>query len=303
MVAGTPRLRRVSAEQSVLAVLGAPISHSKSPLLHRAAYAALGLPWEYNAIETTSDALPGFLLSRGTAWRGLSLTMPLKRTVLPLLDVMDSTAELTGGANTVLFDDRTGTRTIRGFNTDVYGIVEAFRGAGIDHLETVQLLGSGATAASALLAISRLGAKQVLVSARTPAHAGGLRALGETLGMRLEVSGLDAVRSGTLQSGAVQSGAAPDAVISTIPSGADRTVSFRDETMWGSMLFEVAYDPWPTPLAASWLAAGGRVVHGLEMLLHQAVGQVRVFVGGDPEIPLPNESVVVGAMRHSIAFD
>lgn len=288
----------MSAEQRVLAVLGAPISHSKSPLLHCAAYAALGLPWEYDAIETASDALPGFLRSRGAAWRGLSLTMPLKRTVLPLLDVMDSTAELTGGANTVLFDDRTGARTIRGFNTDVYGIVEAFRGAGKDHLETVQLLGSGATAASALLAVSKLGAKQVLVSARTPARAGALRALGETLGMRLEVSGLDAVRNG-----AVQGGTAPDAIISTIPGGADRTVSFRDETMRGSMLFEVAYDPWPTPLAASWLAAGGRVVHGLEMLLHQAVGQVRVFVGGDPEVPLPNESVVVGAMRHSIALD
>lgn len=298
MVEGTPRFRRVSAEQRALAVLGAPISHSKSPLLHRAAYAALGLPWKYDAIETTSDALPGFLRSRGAEWRGLSLTMPLKRTVLPLLDVMDSTAELTGGANTVLFDDRTGIRTIRGFNTDVNGIVEAFRGAGIDHLETVQLLGSGATAASALLAISRLGAKQVLVSARTPVHAGVLRALGETLGMRLEVSGLDLV-----QSGAVQGGAAPDAVISTIPGGAGRTVSFRDETMRGSMLFEVAYDPWPTPLAASWLAVGGRIVHGLEMLLHQAVGQVRVFVGGDPEVPLPNESVVVSAMRHSIALD
>ena len=113
-----------------LAVLGSPITHSKSPLLHAAAYAELGLDWQYDAIEVTGDTLAEFVSSRGPEWRGLSLTMPLKRDVLPLLDSRDDAVELTGVANTLLFG-----AARRGFNTDVYGITEAFRANGVDDTE------------------------------------------------------------------------------------------------------------------------------------------------------------------------
>lgn len=281
----------MSTERRRLAVLGSPIAHSKSPALHDAAYAVLGLDWEYEAIDVAAHALPAFVASRTPEWRGLSLTMPLKRAVLPLLDSRDEATGLTAAANTVLFDDDGERRVLRGFNTDVHGIVEAFRGAGVERLGFVRVLGSGATAASVLLAVSRLGAARVAISARTPAAAADLQRLGGELGVQVRIEPL-----GTQQGHPV-----PDAVVSTIPGGVELPVSFADEVMTRSVLFEVAYDPWPTPLAASWLSVGGQVISGLEMLINQALGQVRTFVGGEPDIRLPGEAAVLQAMRRSIA--
>jgi len=217
--------------------------------------------------------------------------MPLKRTVLPLLDGRDELTELTGGANTVLFDDGPDRRVLRGFNTDVYGVVAAFRDAGVERLDSVRMLGSGATAASVLVAVARLGVRRVDVSARTPAHALRLRALGAAIGVDVRIGPLDSPRAHPV----------PDAVVNTIPGGADVAVAFAEPVMARAILFEVAYDPWPTPLAASWSAAGGRVISGLEMLVHQALIQARIFVGGDPDIPLRDEGVVLAAMRGSVA--
>lgn len=281
----------MSAGQRQLAVLGSPIGHSRSPALHRAAYSALGLGWDYGAVDVTEGELAAFIASRGAEWRGLSLTMPLKRTVLPLLDSRDELTELTGGANTVLFDEVRGSRVLRGFNTDVYGLVAAFRGAGIERLDSVRVLGSGATAASALVAVSRLGARRIEISARTPARAARLQELGVVLGLEVSVDSLDSAVEYSV----------PDAVVNTIPGGADAVVRFPDPVRTQAVLFEVAYDPWPTPLAASWSAAGGRVISGLEMLVHQALIQVRVFVHGDPEIPLADEGAVLAAMRRSVS--
>lgn len=283
----------MNAERNRLAVLGSPISHSKSPQLHRAAYTTLGLPWHYDAVEVASDGLPAFLSSRNDEWRGLSLTMPLKRTVLPLLESLDDTARRTGAANTVLFDGSSGVLALRGFNTDVYGIVEAFHAGGVNRLSTVALLGSGATAVSALLAVSTLGADHVVVIARTPAHAAALERLAAELGVFLDLSLLEAGCRHLVV----------DAIISTIPGGADSGVSFSTETMTHSVLFEVAYDPWPTPLVSSWLASGGAVISGRDMLLYQALAQVRIFVTGDPTVALPDESAVLEAMRRSTSAD
>ena len=272
-----------------LAVLGSPIAHSRSPRLHAAAYGVLGLDWQYEAVDVTGDALPGFLASRDTDWLGLSLTMPLKRDVLPLLASVDDTARLTGGANTVLFDRSPNGLALRGFNTDVFGITEAFTEAGIGALESVRILGGGATAASALLAVHRLGARRVLVSLRSPEKARPLVALGSALGVLVEVGALGDPDAGT-----------PDAVVSTLPGHSETAVHIPREVRERSVLFDVAYDPWPSPLAVSWNEVGGVVVSGLEMLLHQALAQVRVFVNGAPDVPLADEAAVLAAMRASI---
>jgi len=274
-----------------LAVLGSPIAHSKSPLLHAAAYRELGLDWQYGAEEVTGGALPEYIASRDEFWRGLSLTMPLKRDVLPLLDAVDSTALLTGGANTVLFDRHHGALSLRGFNTDVYGVTEAFREAGVDRLGSVQILGGGATAASALVAARELGADRVLVSVREPARAADLLALGRSLGAEVAVSRLGEPH-GVF--------GIPDAIVSTIPGHSETGFEFPEAVRRHSVLFDVAYDPWPSTFAASWLAAGGTVISGLEMLLHQALAQVRVFVGGAPDASVPDEPRVLAAMRASI---
>ena len=274
-----------------LAVLGSPIAHSKSPALHAAAYAALGLDWSYERHEVDADSLDAFLDGPSGAWRGLSLTMPLKRDVLPLLDAVDSTALLTGGANTVLFDRHHGALSLRGFNTDVYGVTEAFREAGVDRLGSVQILGGGATAASALVAARELGADRVLVSVREPARAADLLALGRSLGAEVVVSRLGEPH-GVF--------GIPDAIVSTIPGHSETGFEFPEAVRRDSVLFDVAYDPWPSTFAASWLAAGGTVISGLEMLLHQALAQVRVFVGGAPDASVPDEPRVLAAMRASI---
>lgn len=273
------------AEPRRLAVLGSPISHSKSPRLHGAAYSALRLDWVYDKVEMTGERLPHFLDTLGAEWRGLSLTMPVKRDVLPLLDEQDELVRATSVANTVLLED--GKK--RGFNTDVYGIAQAFREAGVQQIEAVQVLGGGATAASAVVAAAQLGAARASICVRTPARSVGLLDLGALLGLRVEIEVLGDPLDFR-----------PDAVICTLPNGVGAEYGFAPGLASEATLFETAYEPWPTSLAATWMAESGRVISGLEMLLHQAVMQVRIFVMGDPAISLPDEDRVIEAMRGSL---
>ncbi|HEY9523204.1 MAG TPA: shikimate dehydrogenase, partial [Thermopolyspora sp.] len=187
------------------AVLGSPVAHSLSPVLHRAAYHALGLDsWRYDAVECDEAALPGFVGGLDTTWAGLSLTMPLKRAVLPLLAAASPLVAETGGANTVVFGDE----GPYGHNTDVYGIVEALREAGVTRVGAATILGGGATAASALAALRELGLDKVAVVVRDPARTGGLLGAAGRLGIAVAVRTFDRPAFDT------------ELVISTLPSGA-----------------------------------------------------------------------------------
>jgi len=278
-----------------LAVLGSPIGHSKSPALHRAAYAVLGLDWTYDAIEVTEASLAGFVESRSATWRGLSLTMPLKRAIMPLLNSCEDLATITGSTNTVLFSQRDGQDNgqrdgkpfLSGFNTDVHGIAESFRQAGITSLDTVRILGGGATAASAIAGASLLSASNVTVLVRDEARAVSLIAVGDALGVAVQVISL-------AHSDARE---VPDAIISTLPGGAVLEHDFSNETKKRSILFDVAYDPWPSALAQSWTAADGQVISGIHMLINQALMQIRIFASGDVATPLVREAEVLAAMR------
>lgn len=249
------------------AVLGAPISHSLSPALHRAAYAALGLDWAYDAVEVTEEGLAGFLDGLGPEWAGLSLTMPLKQVVVPLLDTRDPLVERTGSANTVV---RSGGRR-EGHNTDVHGIVAAFREAGVAHLDRAAVIGAGATAASALAALHDLGAHDVRVLARSPERARALEPVAAALGVRLRFGELHPLELEDRW---------PQAVVSTVPAGAlDELAAQSDPGGDVPPLLDVVYQPWPTPLAAVYARAGGLVVPGTAMLLHQAARQVELMTG------------------------
>lgn len=275
-----------------LAVLGSPIAHSLSPALQGAAYRTLGLDWDYGVREVASDGLAAFLAELGPEWRGLSLTMPLKRTVLPMLDAVDPVAEATGAANTVLFGSDGDRRTLAGFNTDVYGVARSLRDAGVDRVRAARVLGGGATAGSVIAALADLGAGRILVTVRDVSRAADLVELGRRLGtdVALHVFG----------DGADRAEEPPDVVASTLPASADAPLTFPDDVARRAVLFDVVYAPWPTPLAARWLAAGGTVVPGIDMLIHQALLQVRIFVGGDPAVPLPDEVAVLTAMAASV---
>ncbi len=265
-------------------MLGSPIAHSKSPALHRAAYAVLGLDWQYEAIDVVGPHLAQFVDAMGPEWRGLSLTMPLKRDVLPLLDSSDDVVALTGAANTVLVADG-----LHGFNTDVAGIVAALQGR-VAHTDSVLILGGGATAGSALVAAAQLGFAEAHVQLRDVGKAHDLRRIGESLAVQVHVSELGS------------SGGTPDLVVSTLPGHADVRLTFSRQIRESSVLFDVAYDPWPSALAAQWIEAGSTVVPGIEMLASQALVQVRIFVSGDPQTPLANEPAVWSAMRSAVGI-
>ena len=269
-----------------LAVLGSPIAHSKSPALHRAAYARLGLDWDYTSVEVDGGRLPEFIDSLDPSWRGLSLTMPLKQDVIPVLDEIDELATLTGAANTVLFDG--GRR--HGFNTDVGGIVRALGEVGFERMRRGALIGGGATAASALAAMAELGANDVRVVLRRPEAAHVLIDIGHRLGLIVEALPIHDLVS--LEDA--------DLVVSTVPGGTDLGVAASADLISRAVLLDVAYSPWPTKLAAEWLEGGGTVVDGLGMLLHQALLQVRIFVNGDPTAVLPGEDGVLAVMRESL---
>lgn len=247
------------------AVLGFPVRHSLSPLLHRAAYAELGLTtWSYDAIECREEELAAFVGGCGPEWAGLSLTMPLKRVVFPLLDTVAPLAVEVGAANTVIFRD--GAR--HGENTDVHGIVAALAEAGVPAPASATVLGGGATAASALAALRELGLREAALVVRDPRRAGETLEVAERLGMSVETQPFESFDAGV------------DLLVSTLPAGA--ADSFAAEAARARALFDVVYSPWPTVLAQAVQEKGGTVVAGLSMLLHQAVRQVELMTGRAP---------------------
>jgi shikimate dehydrogenase len=246
------------------AVLGSPVAHSLSPVLHHAAYDELGLDWTYEAREVTSDGLAGFLDGLDDSWRGLSLTMPLKRAVVPLVDELTDRAGQAQAANTVVLD--AGRRS--GHNTDVPGVCAALRERGVEEVGSAVVLGGGATAASAVLGLADLGCRRVTLLVRDPARAA------ETLATAarhptppsVEVQGLDA--------GPV----AADVLVSTVPASA-QAGAVLDMVDAVRVVFEVVYDPWPTPVARRATESGRLLVSGLDLLVHQAVLQVELMTG------------------------
>ncbi|WAL94342.1 shikimate dehydrogenase [Streptomyces sp. Je 1-369] len=259
----------MSAEKRRAAVLGSPIAHSLSPVLHRAAYDEMGLTdWTYDRFEIDEAALPEFIEKAGPEWAGLSLTMPLKRAIIPLLDQVSETAASVEAVNTVVFG-ADGRRV--GDNTDIPGMVAALHERGIEQVESAAILGAGATASSALAALARICTGEVVAYVRSDARAAEMR----EWGYRLDVP----VRTESWED-AAEALHAP-LVIATTPAGTtdalSATVPERPAT-----LFDVLYNPWPTELAARWSAYGGAVVSGLDLLVHQAVLQVEQMTGQAP---------------------
>ncbi len=258
--------------------MGHPIAHSRSPALHNAAYALLGLPYLYSAIDTAvSDLEP--LLARVRAernWYGLSVTMPLKSAVLPLLDAVDPAAARLGAVNTVVIDRSVpGGQRLVGHNTDVTGIVNALRFAGIGRAPTAAILGGGGTAVSAVAALKELGAPTADIFVRgtgTARRPGSVQAVDVGAAVGLDCR----VRRWEDAAAALSS---YDVVISTLPPRAADPLAalVPPSSLAGKLLLDVAYDPWPSALAARWQGNGGIIVPGIEMLLYQGVEQVRLF--------------------------
>ncbi len=274
------------------AVLGHPVAHSLSPTLHRAAYAALGLDeWAYDPVDVTEEQLAEFVAGLSDEWAGLSLTMPLKQTVLPLLDHVEPLAQVVGAVNTVLLQGSGPARTLIGANTDVHGLVAALR-EGLGEGRTVTravVLGAGATAASTLAALAELGCTQPLVLVRSVARAGGLLRAAHRMGVSPALRALDDAPSAVLDT---------DVVVSTLPPHAADPVAAQLTTAPAGVLLDVAYDPRPTALHARWSELGGTAVGGERMLLHQAAEQVRLMTGRPAPIGDMDAALVRALAEH-----
>jgi shikimate dehydrogenase len=258
-------------------VLGSPIAHSLSPALHRAAYRSLGLTtWTYDAYDVDAAGLPAALDRLGPEWVGVSLTMPLKQAVVPLLDEVSDLASAVGAVNTVTF--RAGRRI--GDNTDVHGIVAALRAAGVETAAGAVVLGGGATAASALAALLELGEPAPTVIVRSVDRAAAVTEAATRLGSRPRLL--------TWEQAGERAVSAP-VLVSTVPAGAADGVLASAVSTPG-VLLDVVYRPWPTALAAAWAAGGGMTVPGLEMLVHQAGAQVRAWTGRDPDLEVMRQA-------------
>jgi len=245
------------------AVLGSPIAHSLSPALHRAAYDYLGLSdWEYQRHQVEADQLAGFVADLDQSWRGLSLTMPLKVAALELGDP-DELSILAEAGNTMIFDS--GQRKV--YNTDVGGLVSAFAAAGVEKINSATVLGSGATARSSVISAARMGAETVRLMARRPDHAEHTFAgLAERLKINLQVCAWGPAVP------------ASDVLISTVTKGATDPIA-EQAAAAAPVIFDVIYDPWPTALATAAQHAGRIMINGLDLLVHQAVGQLELMTG------------------------
>lgn len=250
-------------------VVGDPIAHSLSPVLHRAAYAALRLDgFAYDAHRVGAGALAGFVAGLDPSWRGLSVTAPLKREALALASTRTAVADAAGGANTLVFTDEGPLAD----NTDVPGAVAALLERGVEGVGEATILGGGATATSMAIALAELGARRLTLLVRS-----AVRAQESAEAIRRAVPDVPL--------GVLELGAAPapvgDVVVSTVPVSAQEP-ALVERLARAQVVFDVVYDPWPTALAAATVDAGGVVVNGLDLLVHQALAQLELFVGASP---------------------
>ena len=258
------------------AVLGRPVAHSLSPVLHRAAYAALGLTdWTYDALDIGSEQLADLLAGLGPEWRGFSVTMPCKQAAVQVADSLEPLPRLLRAANTLIRTD-TGWRAE---NTDVTGVGMALQLGGVEQVEHAAILGAGGTAAAAAAALASLGARQVDVLVRDPARAADLLRVLAVLDVPATVTTLEAA-----------SVVEAPVVVSTVPVDGQPAVAALD---WrsGQTVLDVLYAGWPTPLAGRVLAVGGTAISGLEVLFWQATLQVELMTG----LPAP-----IAAMRAAL---
>jgi shikimate dehydrogenase len=256
------------------AVLGSPITHSLSPALHRAGYLAAGLSgWEYDAHEVAADGLAAFVGGLDEGWRGLSLTMPLKEVAAQVATTVDAVAQRAAATNTLV---RRADGGWDATNTDVVGVVRALAPHLVGVPSRALVLGAGATARSAVLALAELGVSTLTVRARDTGRAADLLAWALDLGA--------GIRNGSVAGIGPWVTTRDDVVVSTLPGSAGEVAAATVPTAHSGILLDVVYAGWPTPLARAAAGAGMTVVSGLDLLVHQAGEQFRLFTGHDAPI-------------------
>lgn len=257
------------------AVLGKPISHSLSPVLHNAGYLAQNLNHQYERHEVGEFELSNFIQTLDSGWMGLSLTMPLKVAAFAIADSVTPLVEISGSINTLVLGEQ-----IVGYNTDIYGIVQACNESGVSSPQTCTIIGSGATARSAIVAAREMGVTSVELIARNSAAILQCDQIASELGITFIAPPIN--ESKWQES---------DLVINTTPSDvADKLLP--DTSSVAGLLLDVIYHPWPTQIAERWIEAGGAICPGYLMLLHQAVAQYELFTGVDAPVEVMRSALM-----------
>lgn len=257
------------------AVLGSPIAHSRSPLLHNSGYRELGLDdWEYGRFECTAEQLPELINDLDESYAGFSVTMPAKFAALEFADEVTDRAREIGSANTLVRTDA----GWRADNTDCDGIAgalaELLSGKSLAGAQ-VLVLGGGGTARPALWTLANQGVAKLRVLNRSDKSA-ELAPLATAHGAEFEMGDF----SGDLEKAALTA----DLIVSTLPAG---VLAGMERQLAHAPIFDVIYEPWPTPLTVQAAANGYRSVGGHVMLAHQAYGQFEQFTG----VPAPREAM------------
>ena len=248
------------------AVLGYPINHSLSPLLHKKAFDLLGIKGEYSAIEVRSGELQDFIENRGNDFNYLSLTMPLKEEALDLkMDIeIDTLGKRIQSINTLIRTESTWSAT----STDGSGFIKSLNNAGYSKFNKVLVLGAGGTARAVAGSLDDI-ATSVDVMRRSVRRSSAIAACFE----RIECNFLDWDDLVDLSG--------YDLVVNTTPSGAADLVAENLPHQISGLLFDVLYKPWPTLLARRWGDSGGKTVGGLELLLYQGIDQLNLVTNLD----------------------
>lgn len=240
-------------------VLGSPISHSLSPIIHHRAYQVLGWDWSYERHEVASGQLENFMGENKGRFRGLSLTMPLKEEALSVVDSLSDLSRRVNGVNTIVIDELGS----HGHNTDVQGFIDAFSFQRVKIPSIVTVLGGGATARAAIAAVDG-NAQYIKVFSRSAHRSKAL--VNSATTSTVSVFGWNQIYE--------EAGLSAELVIATTPKGATDTLEISEPV---HTFFESLYDPWPTPMLAAWRSCGGFGIDGLDLLVWQAIGQLEVM--------------------------
>jgi shikimate dehydrogenase len=271
----------ISGATRVAAVIGSPVQHSLSPVLHNAAFAQLGVDWVYVAFPVhTGEAQHALDAMRTLGLGGLSVTMPHKEAVAMAVDSLDPAAAALRSVNTVVPQ---ADGTLRGYSTDGAGFVASLAASGVAvDGRHVALLGAGGAARAIADALARHGATRVSVVNRTLASAEAAAALAGAVG---EVADASVLRDADIVVNATSVGMGGD----DLPC--DPAV-FRS----GQVVADIVYHPRNTALLQAARAVGAATVDGLGMLLHQAALQQQLWHGH-----LPDVAVMAAAAEQALA--
>jgi len=262
----------ISASTRIVGVIGDPVGHSLSPVIHNAAFRALDLDWVYVAFPVAAGAgATAVDAMRTLGLDGLNVTMPHKADVVGALDGLSATAETLGAVNTI---HRVGD-ALWGENTDGAGFVDALRhdeGFDPDNRKIV-VVGAGGAARAVILALAHAGAADIAVINRTASRAEAAAALAGAIGRVGSEHDVDEA----------------DLVVNATPAGMDGVLADfltvdPHRLHPNQVVADLVYHPMRTPLLAAARERGAVAVTGLGMLIHQAAHAFRLWTGEDPPL-------------------